>query len=34
MDKLWNKTVFSGREILSEISIIFADRIADEDFEL
>ena len=34
MDKLWNKTVFSWREILSEISIIFADRIADEDFEL
>ncbi len=34
MDKLWNKTVFSWKEILSEISIIFADRIADEDFEL
>jgi transposase-like protein len=34
MDKLWNKKVFSWKEILSEISIIFADRIADEDFEL
>lgn len=34
MDKLWNKTVFRCREILSEISIIFADKIADEDFEL
>ncbi|WP_305951965.1 IS256 family transposase [Emticicia oligotrophica] len=34
MDKLWNKTVFSWREILSEISIIFANRISNEDFEL
>jgi len=34
MDKLWNKKVFSWKEILSEISIIFADRITDEDFEL
>ena len=34
IDKLWNKTVFSWKEILSEISIIFVDRIAYEDFDL
>lgn len=34
MDKLWNKTVFAWKEILSEITIIFADRIGKEDFEL
>ena len=34
MDKLWNKTVFAWKEILSEITLIFADRIGKEDFEL
>ena len=34
VDKLWNKTIFGRKEILSEISIIFADRIAEEDFEI
>jgi transposase-like protein len=34
MDKLWNKTVFAWKEMLSEISIIFADRITQKDFEL
>jgi putative transposase len=34
MDKLWNRTVFRLKEILSAISIIFADRINNENFEL
>lgn len=34
MDKLWNKTVFAWKEILSEITIVFAERIGREDFEL
>jgi hypothetical protein len=34
MNERWNKKVFSWKEILSEISIILAERIADENFEL